>query len=77
MQAHRLIQLDSIYTYQQAAISAVLRALAQSHGAEFAADFVRDHRTAILSVTRRHVCGRDSHAVVDEARRLSLAYKGT
>lgn len=73
----RLIHLDSAFTYNQAAISAVLRALAQSHGVDFAADFVRDHRAAILSVTRRHLCGRDERAIASEALRLGLAYKGT
>lgn len=76
MLEHRLIQLDSAFTYQQAAISAVLRALAQSHGVDFAADFVRDHRAAILIATRRHLCGRDERAVAGEALRLGLAYKG-
>ena len=73
----RLIQLDDTFTYQQTAISAVLRALAQSHGVDFAADFVRDHRAAILIATRRHLCGRDERAVASEALRLGLAYKGT
>ncbi len=73
----RLIELDGAFTYQQAAISAVLRALAQSHGVDFAADFVRDHRAAILIATRRHLCGRDERAVASEALRLGLAYKGT
>ena len=73
----RLIQLDDAFTYQQAAISAVLRALAQSHGVDFAADFVRDHRAAILIATRRHLCGRDERAAASEALRLGLAYKGT
>jgi hypothetical protein len=54
----------------------VLRALAQSHGANFAADFVRDHRAAILIATHRRLCGRDARAVASEAVRLSLAYKG-
>lgn len=76
MLAPRHIQLDSAFTYQQAAISAVLRALAQSHGADFAADFVRDHRAAILIATRRRLCGRDARAVASEAFRLGLAYKG-
>jgi len=73
----RLIELDGAFTYQQAAISAVLRALAQSHGVDFAADFVREHRASILIVTRRHMCGRDERAVGGEALRLGLAYKGT
>ena len=72
----RLIQLDAAFKYQQAAISAVLRALAQSHGVDFAADFVRDHREAILIATRRHLCGRDERVVADEALRLGLAYEG-
>jgi hypothetical protein len=73
----RPIQLDGAFTYQQAAISAVLRALAQSHGSDFAADFVRDHRAAILTATRRHLCGRDVRAVASEALRLGLTHKGT
>jgi len=73
----RLIQLDGEFTYQQVAISAVLRALAQSHGVDFAAEFVRDHRAAILIATRRHICGRDQRAVVGETLRLRLAYKDT
>lgn len=77
MLAPRFIQLDGAFTYQQAAISAVLRALAQSHGADFAADFVHDHRAAILMATRRRLCGCDARVVASEALRLGLAYKGT
>lgn len=76
MLAPRLIQLDGAFTYQQAAISAVLRALSQSHGDDFAADFVHDHREAILVATRRRLCGFDARAVASETLRLGLAYKG-
>lgn len=77
MLAPRCIQLDVAFTYQQAVISAVLRVLAQSHGPDFAADFVRDHRAAILIATRRRLCGRDARVVASDALRLGLAYKGT
>ena len=77
MLAPRLIQLDGAFAYQKAAISAVLRALAHSHGTGFAADFVSDHRAAILTATRRHLCGRDARTIASEALRLGLSYKGT
>ena len=76
MQTPRLIQLDATFKYQQAAISAVLRALAESHGVDFAVDFVRDHRAVILSVARRRLCGRDFLVVASEALRLHVAYTG-
>lgn len=76
MSAPRLIQLDCAFVYQQAAISAVLRALAQTHGADFSADFVREHRAAILAATRTRLRDRDAYTVMGEAMNLSLAYMG-
>lgn len=73
----RPIQLDGALTYQEAEISATLRARAQSHGVEFVADFVRDHRAAILIAKRRHRCGRAVRTGASGALRLGLAYKGT
>ena len=70
------IQLDVTFIYQRAVISAVRRALMQTHGADFATHFVREHQTAILIASRRRLCGRDMRTVESEALRLSFAYNG-
>lgn len=70
------IQLDVAFVYQRAVISAVLRALIQTHGVDFATDFVREHKATILVVTKRRLCGRDMRAVASEALRLGFAYNG-
>jgi hypothetical protein len=73
MTAPRHIQLDAAFTYQQAAISAVHRAFAQSHGDDFATDFVHQYRVAILTAAKKRLCGSSMCAVATEASRLSLA----
>lgn len=70
------IQLDVTFIYQRAVISAVLRALMETHSADFAAHFLREHQTTILIASRRRLCGRDMRAVESEALRLSFAYNG-
>ena len=75
MPAPRPIQLDVVFTYQRAAILAIHRALAQSHGDDFATGFVREHQEGIRAAAIRRVCGRSTRDVANEASRLSLAYK--
>lgn len=68
------IQLDVAFIYQRAVILAVSRALMQTHGADFAAHFVREHHATILIASRRRLCGRDVRTVASEALRLSFSY---
>lgn len=70
MSAPRCIQLDLAFTYQKAAISAVRGALRQTHGADFAAAFVREHRHAILVAALWHVIGHSKRPIDGEATGL-------
>lgn len=67
-------QLGSDVAYQEAAISAVLRAFKQTHGIDFASAFVREHQVAILNAINTHLCGRAASVAASETLRLSSAY---
>lgn len=60
------IKLDLSPTYRQAAIAAIRRRLAESHGSEFAEAFICEHQDAVTRAIVNFLCGRD----VDSAQRI-------
>jgi hypothetical protein len=66
-------QLDIAFTYHQAVISTVRCALRQSHGVDFAAGFVDEHRDAILVAALWRVCGYNARVAAGETSTSALA----
>lgn len=71
------IQLDIAYNYHHAAVLAVQRCLAQTHGSQFADAFVKEHNAAILQIVRTRLCGRTEHALGIDITLLRAAYHNT
>lgn len=63
--------LNDLSPYQREAVSAVKRALTESHGSAFALEFIRLHRSAIYSAARTRVCGRSEDYIARETQRLA------
>lgn len=60
-------------TYRRAALAAVQHALAQSHGSNFAEEFVRDHHLAICRAARVSISGRSEVFILQEVQRLATS----
>jgi hypothetical protein len=74
--AYQPIQLDAAFGFQRAAVHAVRTALATTHGDDFAAAFIAEHRQEILRAARTRLCGSSEAAVKADADRLASAYRG-
>lgn len=73
MSATQSIQRDLAFPYKQAVICAVRCALRQTHGAVFAACFVREHRAAILVAAKGRIRGDIGRTAESEAIPLAAA----
>lgn len=65
------IQLDPVFSYQQAALAETYRALCQTHGDTFAANFVDECKAQVLMAARTRMCGRSETWLLQETARLN------
>lgn len=72
MSAPQSIQRDLAFAYKQAVICAVRCALRQTHGAVFAACFVREHRAAILVAAKGRIRGNIGRTAESETALLGV-----
>lgn len=65
------IQLDPVFSYQQAALAETYRALCQTHGDMFAAYFVDECKELVLRAAKTRICGRSESWLLQETARLN------
>ena len=76
MRPDKTIQLDAAIVYQEASRRAVLRALTETHGVDFAAAFLCEHHQAIAKAIRTRLCGHSEEGILRHADTLDRAYRG-
>jgi plasmid stabilization system protein ParE len=64
------IQLDPVFSYQQAALLETYRVLCQTHGETFAAHFVDECKDEVLRAAKTRMCGRSEADLLQETTRL-------
>lgn len=65
------IQLDPVFSYQQAALAETYRALCQTHGETFVANFVDECKAQVLIAARTRMCARSETWLLQETTRLN------
>lgn len=65
------IQLDPVFSYQQAALAETYRALCQTHGKTFATYLVDEYKEQVLRAAKTRICGRGESWLSQETARLN------
>jgi hypothetical protein len=64
------IQLDPVFSYQQAALAETYRVLCQTHGETFAAYFLDECKGQVLRAAKTRMCGHSETWLSQETARL-------
>jgi hypothetical protein len=64
------IQLDPVFSYQQAALAEIYRVLCETHGEKFANFFLDECKDQVLRAAMTHICGRSETGLWQETARL-------
>jgi hypothetical protein len=64
------IFLDAAFSFQQAVLAEIYRALCHSHGEAFATYFMDECRDSVMQAARTRMCGQSEAGLLREAARL-------
>jgi hypothetical protein len=70
MTSSRPIELDQTHSYQRVSMSAVYRALCETHGETFAEYFIDEYKSEVQSAARTRLCGNNEAWLLEEITRL-------